>query len=145
MLLLLLLALAVPAAALQPPPRPAGQPPPRPPAAIVEPGELRVFLDCQWECDFDYLRREITFVDHVRDPQSADIHVLVTTEPTGGGGMRWNLQFIGLGRFKAMTKRSPSSPPRPTRPTSAAGRWPAGCAWAWPPTRPWCTAAPTST
>jgi hypothetical protein len=83
------------------PPGAPGQPMPvRPPAEILEPGELRVFLDCQWECDFDYLRREITFVDHVRDSQSADIHVLVTTETTGGGGMRWKLQFIGLGRFQ---------------------------------------------
>jgi hypothetical protein len=84
----------------QPPGAPGPPMPVRPPAEILEPGELRVFLDCQWECDFDYLRREITFVDHVRDSQSADIHVLVTTETTGGGGMRWKLQFIGLGRFQ---------------------------------------------
>jgi hypothetical protein len=92
----LVLVLAGTAVAQAPPPRP----PVRPPAEIVTPGELRVFLDCQWECDFDHIRREITFVDHVRDSQSADIHVLVTTETTGGGGMRWRLQFIGLGRFE---------------------------------------------
>ena len=103
----LALALAWPDAAASqtpPPPRPPGapgQPPPvQPPAEIVQPGELRVFLDCQWQCDFDHLRREITFVDHVRDRESADLHVLVTTETTGGGGMRWKLQFIGLGRFQ---------------------------------------------
>jgi hypothetical protein len=89
------------------PVRAAAQPPPpvQPPAQVhapgaQEPGELRVFLDCQWQCDFDHLRREITFVDHVRDRESADLHVLVTTETTGGGGMRWRLQFIGLGRFQ---------------------------------------------
>jgi hypothetical protein len=102
--LVFLASLALPPPAVgQPPPRPpvpADQLPPRPPAEILEPGELRVFLDCQWECDFDYLRREITFVDHVRDSQSADVHVLVTTETTGGGGLRWRLQFIGLGRFQ---------------------------------------------
>jgi hypothetical protein len=89
---------SVAAAQTPPPTHPPGQP--RPPAEIVAPGELRVFLDCQWECDFDYIRREITFVDHVRDSQSADIHVMVTTETTGGGGMRWRLRFIGLGRFQ---------------------------------------------
>lgn len=59
----------------------------------LPPGELRVFLDCQYECDFDYLRKEITFVDHVRDSQSADIHALITTETTGGGG--WNCWRAG--------------------------------------------------
>jgi hypothetical protein len=94
------------AVAQPPPPPPPTQPqlprpspPGRPPSEILQPGELRVYLDCQYECDFDYLRKEITFVDYVRDSQSADIHALVTTETTGGGGWRWKIQFIGLGRF----------------------------------------------
>jgi hypothetical protein len=93
---------AVTTAAAQPPPPPQAprpSPPGRPPSEILQPGELRVYLDCQYECDFDYIRKEITFVDHVRDSQSADIHALVTTETTGGGGWRWRIQLIGLGRF----------------------------------------------
>jgi hypothetical protein len=82
-----------------PPQAPRPSPPGRPPSEILQPGELRVYLDCQYECDFDYLRKEITFVDYVRDSQSADIHALVTTETTGGGGWRWKIQLIGLGRF----------------------------------------------
>jgi len=57
----------------------------------------RVFLDCN-RCDEDYVRREVTFIDHVRNREDADVHVLVTTQDTGGGGRQWTLKFIGLGR-----------------------------------------------
>jgi hypothetical protein len=62
------------------------------------PGRVRVFLDCD-ACDFDYLRREVEFVDYVRDRKDADVHVLVTTQGTSGGGTEYVFQFIGLGRF----------------------------------------------
>lgn len=58
---------------------------------------LRVFLDCS-RCDFDYLRREITFVNYVRDRYDAQVHVLVTTENSGGGRL-YTLDFIGLEEF----------------------------------------------
>jgi hypothetical protein len=71
----------------------AAQAPAAPPAADAN---LRVFLDCQ-RCDFDHFRREVTFVDYVRDRADADLHVLVTSEGTGGGGESYSLFFIGLG------------------------------------------------
>ncbi len=61
-------------------------------------GALRVFLDCP-PCDENYLRTEITFINYVRDRAVADVHVLVTTQDTGGGGTEYTLKFIGLGRF----------------------------------------------
>ncbi len=60
---------------------------------------LRVFIDCQYECDTEYLRQNVQFVDYVRDRTVADVHVLVTTQGTGGGGSAWTVKFIGLGRF----------------------------------------------
>lgn len=64
------------------------------------PGGARlVFLDCN-SCDFDYLRREIPFVSYVRDRKDAELHILVTTQPTGGGGTEYVFKFIGLGRFE---------------------------------------------
>ncbi len=60
---------------------------------------LRVFLDCQFFCDFDHLRREITYVNWVRDRQDAQVHVLVTTQQTGGGGTEYTFAFIGLENF----------------------------------------------
>ena len=44
------------------------------------PAGLRVFLDCGRDCDRDYLRREITFIDYVRDRRDAQVHVLVTSQ-----------------------------------------------------------------
>jgi hypothetical protein len=60
---------------------------------------IRIFLDCSFFCDEDFLKREITFVDYMRDRSDADVHVLVTTQNTGGGGTEYTLKFIGLGSF----------------------------------------------
>ena len=69
-------------------------------APAARPAPLKVFLDCQHRCDTEFIVKELTFVDLVRDSQSADIHAMVTTEDTGGGGTRWTIQFIGHGRFE---------------------------------------------
>ena len=65
----------------------------------AEAAALKVFLDCV-ECDLEYQRQHVTFVAYVRDRAAADLHVLVTTEEAGGGGMAWVVRFIGLGRFQ---------------------------------------------
>ncbi len=60
-----------------------------------------VFLDCsRRDCDLDYIRTEITFVNYVRDPQSSDVHILVTRQTTGGGGREYTLSFMGRGKYK---------------------------------------------
>ena len=65
----------------------------------VQDSAVRVFLDCpDTFCDFDYYRTEITFVNWVRDRTYAQVHVLVTTQQTGGG-QEFTLAFIGLERF----------------------------------------------
>lgn len=38
----------------------------------------KVFIDCE-DCDLDYIRTEITFVNYVRDRKEAQVHVLITT------------------------------------------------------------------
>jgi hypothetical protein len=73
-------------------------------AAPPGPAALRVFLDCAG-CDFDYLRREITYVDYVRDRLDAQVHVLVTSEPAGGGGLQYTLGFIGRQEFSGVDDR----------------------------------------
>ncbi len=60
---------------------------------------VRVFLDCpDTFCDSDYYHTEITFVNWVRDRQFAQVHVLITTQNTGGG-QEYTMAFIGLERF----------------------------------------------
>lgn len=64
------------------------------------PSGLLVFLDCERrDCDLDYLRREITFINYVRDRRDAQIHVLVTTQ-RAGAGEEFTFGFIGLGQFE---------------------------------------------
>jgi hypothetical protein len=69
-------------------------------------GALRVFVDCSGRfCDFDFLRREVPFVNYVRDRQDAQVHVLMTSQQTGAGGRNFVLDFIGRGAFEGMDDR----------------------------------------
>ena len=57
--------------------------------------------DCQ-TADYEYVRTHITFVDHVRDPQDADVQVLETLLSTGSGGAEITVTFLGLGRLAGL-------------------------------------------
>jgi hypothetical protein len=73
---------------------------------------LRVFLDCD-RCFEDYIREEIDFVDYVRDPAEADMHIIVTDAATAGGGREYTASFVG---------RAPSdAPARTLRTVTATG------------------------
>ena len=74
-------------------------PPQGPPAAQA----VRVFVDCHSGCDTTYIRKELDFVDHVRDKEVADVHILITAQRAGGGGQLYTISFIGLRRFEGIT------------------------------------------
>ncbi len=68
-----------------------------------EPSAPRVFMDCRSRfCDFDHFRREISFVNYVRDRRDAQVHLLVTTRRTGGGGTEFTLAMIGQQEFESV-------------------------------------------
>jgi hypothetical protein len=67
------------------------------------PDQLRVYIDCSFWCDSDFLRTELTWIDHMRDRADAHVHVLVTRQTTGGGGGLFTLEFIGLRQFAGRT------------------------------------------
>jgi hypothetical protein len=69
----------------------------RPNLKAAAPPTLRVFLDCSASvtCDSAYVRTAISYVSYVRDPSVADVHVLLTAEPTGSGGQVTTGRFIG--------------------------------------------------
>ena len=70
-------------------------------SAAQEP--LRVFLDCDdYICDFDHFRREVEFISYVRDRMDAQLHVLVTSQPTGAGGEEYSFFFIGLREWEGV-------------------------------------------
>jgi hypothetical protein len=75
------------------------QPGPKPdPQEEIRLKAPRVFLDGR-DLQWDYIRTEVPFVNYVRDRTDADVHVLVTRQPTGSGGSEYVLAFIGLGAF----------------------------------------------
>lgn len=78
---------------------------------LVEP--IRVFLDCQtFGCDSDFFQTELTWVRWVRDRQDADVHVLVTSQATGGGGRLYDVSFQGREGFQGegytLTRHTPA-------------------------------------
>jgi hypothetical protein len=76
----------------------------QPLAARQRPSSMTVFLDCSnFSCDEDYVRTEITYVNWVRDRTAADVHVLGTSQQTGGGGREYTIAFIGLRDFNGMS------------------------------------------
>ena len=86
------------------------------------PDALRVFLDCA-SCDENYIRTEITFVNYVRDRTLADVHVLITTQATGGGGT--DTPSSSSDSNDSRGSRTPS----PIRPHRQAHRMSAGVGW----------------
>lgn len=70
------------------------------PAASRLDRPLRVFIDCRGPgCDETFFRSELTWIDHVRDQGDADLHLLVTSQDTGGGGEEFTIRLIGRGRW----------------------------------------------
>lgn len=63
-----------------------------------------IYLDCR-RCDFDLIRTDMTFVNYVRDPELADIHVFVTEEETAGGGIEFQFSFIGKNVFEGTSHK----------------------------------------
>jgi hypothetical protein len=60
---------------------------------------LKVFIDCE-DCDMDFMREEVKFINYVRDKELAQVHVFVTDIRTGGGGRTYHLDFIGKMTFE---------------------------------------------
>lgn len=68
----------------------------------IEPNKnvtINFFLDC-YDCDFDFVRQELSFVSFVRDPKLADVHIFSSESQTGSGGRKYFLKFIGINDFE---------------------------------------------
>ncbi|MEO0074469.1 MAG: hypothetical protein ABIK43_07440 [candidate division WOR-3 bacterium] len=57
----------------------------------------KLFIRDDTQADLDYIRSEIVFVNYVRDPADANIHLAITCQTTGAGGREYCLTFTGLG------------------------------------------------
>ncbi|MBN2415016.1 hypothetical protein JXO52_04205 [bacterium] len=70
-------------------------------AARIREDAPKVYLDGR-DIDENYIKTEIPFVNYVRDPQDADIHLLITTQKTGSGGREYTMNFIGRNTFNEL-------------------------------------------
>lgn len=64
---------------------------------------LRIFIDCHTFCDTEFLQTEMAYVSFVRDRESSDVHVIITSEGTGAGGNAYTLTLLGRGAFARLT------------------------------------------
>ena len=55
--------------------------------------KLDLFIDCNTRCYFDYIKQNITFVDHSLERMEADVFVLITGVNTASGGQEVQLVF----------------------------------------------------
>lgn len=66
---------------------------------------VKIFVDCpQYDsnCDLDFFRTELSFVNFVRDRDEAQVDILISTQSTGSGGTEYTLSFIGQKDFKSV-------------------------------------------
>jgi len=62
---------------------------------------IRIFIDCD-HCDMNYVRREIPYVNYVRDVREAQVYILETEQRTGSGGEKFTFTFEGQEDFTGM-------------------------------------------
>ena len=62
---------------------------------------VKIFLDCN-DCDMNYTRQEIPYINYVRDVREAEVYILVTEQDAGSGGEQFTFTFQGQGKFKGL-------------------------------------------
>lgn len=79
------------------------QGPVAPRAETPAPRLIRLFLDVQQATvDEAFLKSEIPWVDWVRDPKDAEVHLILTVQRNLAGGTAHTLRFIGRGAFQGI-------------------------------------------
>jgi len=62
---------------------------------------VKIYLDCN-DCDMNYTRQEIPYINYVRDVREAEVYILVTDQDAGSGGEQVTFNFQGQGKFKGL-------------------------------------------
>lgn len=65
--------------------------------------KLKIYIECnqEWLCDMDYLKKEFTAVDFVRDRFLCDVQIISNIQFSGNGGETNILSFIGQKDFSS--------------------------------------------
>ena len=68
-----------------------------PPADTLRKDALNVFMEAT-----DYIKKEIPFINYVRDRKVADVYIIWTHENTGSGGSVSTFFIVGQGKYSGM-------------------------------------------
>ena len=60
---------------------------------LAKENQLNVFIDGSY--DIDHIKKEISYVNYVRDRKDADVHIIITSQRTGAGGRLYSVSFNG--------------------------------------------------
>ncbi len=63
---------------------------------------VKLFIDCD-HCDMNHIRREIPYVNYVRDVKEAQLYLRETRQNTGSGGREYSYFFTGQMEFEGLT------------------------------------------
>jgi hypothetical protein len=63
--------------------------------------QLLLFIDCN-DCDIEFIKTELTYVEYARDKFDANIYILVTTISNSVGGSEYTLLFSGSDAFQGL-------------------------------------------
>lgn len=61
---------------------------------------INLFVDCN--CDKNYIRQEINFINHVRDQSLANVQVFIFDIANASGGRNYKLEFTGKDSFEGI-------------------------------------------
>ena len=59
---------------------------------------LKTYIDCN-DCDIEFIKKDINWVNYVREVKDADIYVLISVRNNGGGGKEFTITFQGQKKF----------------------------------------------
>lgn len=69
--------------------------------SLVRENAVKVFIDCN-NCDMNYIRQEIPYVNYVRDVREAQVYLREAREMTGSGGQKYTFTFLGQQNYAGM-------------------------------------------
>lgn len=62
---------------------------------------VKSFIDCEY-CDLDFIKKEVNWINYVRDVKEAEVYVLISVRYNGGGGKEFTITFQGQQKFKGL-------------------------------------------
>ncbi|QGY46326.1 hypothetical protein GM418_22475 [Maribellus comscasis] len=62
---------------------------------------VKLFIDCDY-CDMNHIRREIPYVNYVRDIKEAQLYLRETRQNTGSGGREYSYFYFGQDKFAGL-------------------------------------------